>query len=62
MWTYAVVLTPDDNDTVMAAVPDVHGVLDLQHASKLDAIVEALRVLGREVEVTVRPAKSRPAA
>jgi antitoxin HicB len=147
MWTYSVVLTPDDNDTVMASVPDVPGVhtfgddeadalaraedalvtmlmahiqarepitaprraragsttvtlpplvglklalyeamrtagvgkaelarrlhvhlpqvdrlLDLEHASKLDAVVEALRVMGRDVEVTVRPSKTRSAA
>jgi antitoxin HicB len=147
MWTYSVVLTPDDNETVMAFVPDVPGVhtfgddeadalarvedalvtmltahiqarepipaprrtragsttvtlpplvglklalyeamrtagvgkaelarrlhvhlpqvdrlLDLEHASKLDAVVEALRVMGRDVEVKVRPSKARSAA
>ena len=26
MWTYAVVLTPDDNGTLLASVPEVPGV------------------------------------
>jgi antitoxin HicB len=147
MWTYTVVLTPDDNDTMLASVPEVPGVhtfgdddadalarvedalvtmlrariqareaipaprrvtrgaravslpplvglklslyeamrtsgvgkaelarrlhvhlpqvdrlLDLEHASRLDAVVEALRMVGRDVEVRVRPARSRSAA
>lgn len=147
MWTYTVVLTPDDNGTILASVPEVPGVhtfgddeadalarvedalvtmlrarmqareaipaprrvargarvvgvsplaglklalyeamrtsgigkaelarrlrvhppqvdrlLDLDHASKLDAVVEALRVVGQDVEVRVRPARSRSAA
>ena len=38
-------------------LPQVDRLLDLEHASKLDAVVEALRVMGRDVEVTVRPSK-----
>jgi antitoxin HicB len=43
-------------------LPQVDRLLDLEHASKLDTVIQALRVVGQDVEVRVRPAGSRSAA
>lgn len=40
-------------------LPQVDRLLDLQHASRLDALVGALQAVGQHVDVRVRPAKSR---
>ena len=44
-------------------LPQVDWLLDLEHASRLDAVVDALRAVGRDVAIDVRRIRpTRPAA